>query len=57
MRCRLVTRDFKPRIEDPRDLFAAMPPLEAKESVVRVHGRSEREVASAMPIRSGTHVR
>ena len=30
VRCRLVTRDFKPRREGPRDdLFGAMPPLEA----------------------------
>ena len=31
VRCRLVGRDFKPNHEGPRDdLFAAMPPLEAK---------------------------
>ena len=31
VRCRLVARGFKPRFEETRgDLFAAMPPLEAK---------------------------
>ncbi len=31
VRCRLVARDFKPEREKGReDLFAAMPPLEAK---------------------------
>ena len=34
VRCRLVARDFKPRREGPRDdLFAAMPPLEAKKAL------------------------
>ena len=34
VRCRLVARDFKPKREGPRDdLFAAMPPLEAKKSL------------------------
>ena len=34
MRWRLVARDFKPRHEGPRDdLFAAMPPLEAKKAL------------------------
>ena len=34
VRCRLVARDFKPKREGPRDdLFAAMPPLEAKKAV------------------------
>ena len=33
-RCRLVARDFKPHREGPRDdLFAAMPPLEAKKTM------------------------
>ena len=33
-RCRLVARDFKPQREGPRDdLFAAMPPLEAKRAL------------------------
>ena len=32
--CRLVARDFKPRREGPRDdLFAAMPPPEAKKAL------------------------
>ena len=34
VRCRLVARDFKPKHEGPRDdLFAAMPPLEAKKAL------------------------
>ena len=34
VRCRLVARDFKPRREGPRDdMFAAMPPLEAKKAL------------------------
>ena len=34
VRCRLVARDFKPKREGPRDdLFAAMPPLEAKKAL------------------------
>ena len=34
VRCRLVARDFKPKREEPRDdLFAAMPPLEAKKAL------------------------
>ena len=34
VRCRLVARDFRPRREGPRDdLFAAMPPLEAKNAL------------------------
>ena len=34
MRCRLVARDFKPKGEKDRgDLFAAMPPLEAKKAL------------------------
>ena len=37
VRCRLVGRDFKPRFEETRDdLFAAMPPLEAKKVVFRM---------------------
>ena len=33
VRCRLVARDFEPKHEGPRDdLFAAMPPLEAKKA-------------------------
>ena len=36
MRCRLVARDFKPKGEkDREDLFAAMPPLEAKKLLFR----------------------
>lgn len=36
VRCRLVARDFKPRGERDRcDLFAAMPPLEAKKLLFR----------------------
>ena len=36
VRCRLVARDFKPKGEkDREDLFAAMPPLEAKKLVFR----------------------
>ena len=47
VRCRLVGRDFKPRHEGPReDLFAAMPPLEAKKAlfamVAGVRGRRRR---------------
>ena len=34
VRCRLVARDFKPKWEDDRaDLFASMPPLEAKKAL------------------------
>ena len=34
VRCSLVARDFKPKREGPRDdLFAAMPPLEAKKAL------------------------
>ena len=34
VRCRLVARDFKPKGEKDRgDLFAAMPPLEAKKAL------------------------
>ena len=34
VRCRLAARDSKPKREGPRDdLFAAMPPLEAKKAV------------------------
>ena len=34
VRCRLVARDFEPKQEGPRDdLFAAMPPLEAKKAL------------------------
>ena len=34
VRCRLVARDFKPKHEGSRDdLFAAMPPLEAKKTL------------------------
>ena len=34
VRCRLVARVFKPKREGPRDdLFAAMPPLEAKKAL------------------------
>ena len=37
VRCRLVGRDFKPRSEESReDLFAAMPPLEAKKLMFRM---------------------
>ncbi len=37
MRCRLVARDFKPKGEkDREDLFAAMPPLEAKKLLFRM---------------------
>ena len=36
LRCRLLARDFKPKRDGPRDdLFAAMPPLEAKDECVR----------------------
>ena len=48
VRCRLVARDFKPKREGPRDdLFAAMPPLEAKKALfafvagVREKGRAQ----------------
>ena len=34
VRCRLVARDFEPKREGPRDdLFAAMPPLDAKKAL------------------------
>jgi hypothetical protein len=37
IRCRLVARDFKPKGEkDREDLFAAMPPLEAKKLLFRM---------------------
>ena len=37
VRCRLVARDFKPKGEkDREDLFAAMPPLEAKKLLFRM---------------------
>ena len=37
IRCRLVVRDFKPKGEPARgDLFAAMPPLEAKEVLLSI---------------------
>ena len=37
IRCRLVARDFKPKSEkDREDLFAAMPPLEAKRLLFRL---------------------
>ena len=47
VRCRLVARDFKPKGEkDREDLFAAMPPLEAKKLVfqkaVRENGERRR---------------
>ena len=44
VRCRLVARDFKPKGEKDRsDIFAAMPPLEAKKLLFRkaVGGRKE----------------
>ena len=48
VRCRLVARDFKPRGErDREDLFAAMPPLEAKkllfQKVVNENAKSRAE--------------
>ncbi len=48
VRCRLVARDFKPRREGPRnDLFAAMPPLEAKKTLLALaageRGRRRRQ--------------
>ena len=37
IRCRLVARDFKPKGDNQRgDLFAAMPPLEAKKKLARI---------------------
>ena len=37
IRCRLVARDFKPKGDNERgDLFAAMPPLEAKKMLFRM---------------------
>ena len=43
VRCRLVARDFKPRRDGPRDdLFAAMPPLEAKQELAYVAGVCEK---------------
>lgn len=47
VRSRLVARDFKPRFEKNReDLFAAMPPLEAKKLLFRMvaGGRRRREL-------------
>ena len=41
VRCRLVARDFKPKGEkDREDLFAAMPPLEAKKLLFRMAATS-----------------
>ena len=44
VRCRLVARDFQPLYEGPRDdLFAALPPLEAKKALIAfVAGLRER---------------
>ena len=55
VRCRLVARDFKPRREGPRDdLFAAMPPLEAKKALFPcVAGVREKRTRSG---RSEAHV-
>ena len=37
VRCRVVARDFKPKYEEtPEDMFAAMPPLEAKKMMFRM---------------------
>ena len=42
VRCRLVGRDFKPKGEkDREDLFAAMPPLEAKRLLFRMMAAEE----------------
>ena len=44
IRCRLVARDFKnKRYKDREDLFAATPPLEAKEGIVFEGGDKEEE--------------
>ena len=44
MRSRLVARDFKPEGErDRSDLFAAMPPLEAKKMLFRMAAGQPRE--------------
>jgi len=55
VRCRLVGRDFKPRCEAPRDdLFAAMPPLEAKKvlfaMVAGERGRRRRKKLKEMKL-------
>ena len=43
VRCRMVARDFKPKGEkDGEDLFAAMPPLEAKKSLFRLAPKMKR---------------
>lgn len=45
VRCRLVARDFKPRGERDRvDLFAAMPPLEAKKLLFKMAVSTEPEL-------------
>ena len=45
VRCRLVARDFKPKGEKDRgDLFAAMPPLEAKKLLFRMAAASEERI-------------
>ena len=57
VRCQPVARDFKPRQEGPRDdLFAAMPPLEAKKELfANVAGCVRRD--ENRPARSEAHVR
>ena len=44
IRCRLVARDFRPRGDKDRaDLFAAMPPLEAKKLLFRMAAAGQHE--------------
>jgi hypothetical protein len=59
VRCRLVARDFKPRGErDREDLFAAMPPLEAKKLIfqkaVTENARSRAEGGDGVKLMSLT---
>ena len=57
IRCRLVARDFKPKGEKDRaDLFASMPPLEAKKVLFSIAATHEKEFREGQMAATEAHV-